>query len=158
MKIIKEISSYLIIIVVVVFIRAFIVTPVMIDGESMDPTLKETDIVILNKLDHKYERGDIVVVKTMDERIIKRVIGLPGERIRCADNVIYINGKKIDDDFAYITADFPETYIKKDYYYVLGDNRENSLDSRRIGAISKSQIVGSVDLIIFPFTRFGFID
>lgn len=158
MKIIKEISSYLIIIVVVVFIRAFIVTPVMIDGESMDPTLKETDIVILNKLDHKYERGDIVVVKTMDERIIKRVIGLPGERIRCADNVIYINGKKIDDDFAYITDDFPETYIKKDYYYVLGDNRENSLDSRRIGAISKSQIVGSVDLIIFPFTRFGFID
>ena len=87
-KVIKELIPYIIILLVVVLIRSYIVTPVMVSGTSMSPTLKGHEIMILNKLDKKYSRFEIVVLKTDHEDIIKRVIGLPGETISCENNII----------------------------------------------------------------------
>ena len=92
-SIIREIASYIIIIVLVVLFRTYIATPVMVSGSSMNPTLKSKEIMILNKMDKKYTRFEIVVLKTDHGDIIKRVIGLPGETISIEKGNIYIKSK-----------------------------------------------------------------
>jgi len=155
-SVIKEILSYVIIIVVVVLFRTFIATPVMVSGTSMDPTLKDKEIMILNKMDKKFKRFEIVVLKTDHGDIIKRVIGLPGETIAAENGNIYINGRKIKDKYGSgTTKDFERVKIGKNEYFVLGDNRENSMDSRYYGAFNISKIKGSTSFIIFPFSKFG---
>ena len=102
MKKIKEISIYLLIIVMVILIRTFIITPVRVNGTSMDPTLKNGEIMILNKIKYNkndIKRFDIVVVKMDKELLIKRVIGLPNEEIKYVDNKLYINGEHIKEPF-----------------------------------------------------------
>ena len=155
-RFIKELIPYVIILIVVVLIRSFIVTPVMVSGTSMSPTLKGREIMILNKLDKKITRYEIVVLDTNHEDIIKRVIGLPGETISCENNTIYVNSRKIDDKFGSgVTSDFKKITLGKDEYFVLGDNRENSLDSRYYGPFKKKEIKGSTKLIVFPFHKIG---
>lgn len=166
MKIIKEIVPYLVIVAVVVLIRTFIITPVVVSGPSMNPTLKNGQVLILNKLAHNYQRHDIVVVKAningRSERIVKRIIGLPLERVEYRDHKLYINNKKTRDDFSNITEDFSlddinEEVIPKDCYLVLGDNRNNSLDSRdvRLGIVKKSDIIGEPIFRIWPLNKLG---
>lgn len=166
MKILKELIPYIIVILAVIVIRNFIVTPVMVSGSSMDPTLENNQILILKKYDRSYERFDIVVIdfasNAFNERLIKRVIGLPGEEIKYVDNKLYVNGKELDDEFASITDDFDtdkfgSKTIPEGKYLVLGDNRTNSMDSRMLGFIDKSDIKGIVDLRVFPFNRMGTI-
>ncbi len=136
MKFIKELVPYIVIIVVVVLIRTFIVTPVQVDGESMYPTLLDNQILILKKYDHSYDRFDIVVFKYNNSKLVKRVIGLPGETVSYKNNILYINNKEIDNiKLDAYTYDFDLSEIGFDkipegYYFVLGDNRINSLDSR----------------------------
>ena len=162
-KFLKEIYPYLIIIIVVVLIRTFIATPVRVDGASMDSTLNNGDILILNKLDKSYKRFDIVVINYEKSKLVKRIIGLPGEKIDYKDNNLYINGEIIDDVSVSRTGDFTlkELYniekIPPGYYFVMGDNRGNSSDSRdyRIGLIKKSDIVGTTSIRLFPFNKFG---
>lgn len=152
---IKDFLPYLIILVVVVLFRTFIATPIKVDGMSMYPTLEGNEIMILNKLG-KIQRYNIVVVKEEKEDLIKRVIGLPNETIEIVEGNIYINGKKIEENYGKgETSDYPKTKLKSDEYFVLGDNRENSKDSRSIGPVKKKQIKGNTFFIIFPFTRFG---
>lgn len=164
MKFLKEIIPYIIIIVVVVLIRSFIITPVQVDGASMYPTLDNNEILILKKYDKSYERFDIIVFNYNDSKLVKRIIGLPGETISYKNNELYINDEKIDDvDLEVITGDFDlsdlgYTVIPEDYYFVLGDNRNNSVDSRRIGLVSGDDILGTTSFSIFPFNKFGFID
>ena len=158
-KIAKELIPYIIILLVVVLIRSYIVTPVMVSGTSMSPTLKGREIMILNKLDKKYSRFEIVVLKTDHDDIIKRVIGLPGETISCENNKIYVNSRKIDDKYGNgTTADFKKVTLGKDEYFVLGDNRENSLDSRYYGPFKKEKIKGSTKLVVFPFSKIGTVE
>lgn len=152
---IKDFLPYLIILVVVILFRTFIATPIKVDGMSMYPTLEGNEIMILNKLG-KIQRYNIVVVKEETEDLIKRVIGLPNETIEIVEGNIYINGKKIEENYGKgETSDYPKTKLKSDEYFVLGDNRENSKDSRSIGPVKKKQIKGNTSFIIFPFTRFG---
>lgn len=164
MKIIKELIPYVIIILVVVLIRCFIVTPVRVVGSSMYPTLKDGDIVLLKKFDKTIERFDIVVFKYNNSKLVKRVIGLPGEHIKYVNGVLYINNQKIEDFKLDVnTSDFylddlGYQLIPEDYYFVLGDNRGISNDSRSIGLISKEQISGVGVLRIFPFTKIGVVD
>lgn len=162
-KFIKELIPYVVIVIVVVLIRTFIVTPVQVDGESMYPTLLDNQLLLLKKYDHSYERFDIVVFKYNDSKLVKRVIGLPGETISYKDNILYINNKKIDnislDSYTY-DFDLKELgfdTIPEGYYFVLGDNRTNSLDSRAIGLIPEDSILGVTNFSIFPFKRFGII-
>ena len=164
MKLLKEILPYLIIVIVVVLFRTFIATPVRVDGSSMDPTLKNGQILILKKYDKSYKRFDIVVIKTPSDKIIKRIIGLPGDNIEYKNNILYINGIKHAETFKHeFTDDFKlediDRYkkIPKDKYLVLGDNRTDSYDSRMMGLISEDKIVGSVNLRLFPLNKIGII-
>lgn len=163
MKFIKELVPYIVIIVVVVLIRTFIVTPVQVDGESMYPTLLDNQILILKKYDHSYDRFDIVVFKYNNSKLVKRVIGLPGETVSYKNNILYINNKEIDNiKLDAYTYDFDLSEIGFDkipegYYFVLGDNRTNSLDSRMIGLIPEDSIMGTTNFSIFPFKKFGSI-
>lgn len=158
-KFIKELIPYVVILVVVVIIRTYIATPVMVSGPSMNPTLKGKEIMILNKIDNNYKRYDIVVLHTEHGEIIKRVIALPGETIQCKDNKIYVNSRKIEEDYGMgTTSDIAKVELKDDEYFVLGDNRENSMDSRYYGPINKKNIKGKTSLIIFPFNRFGNVE
>ena len=154
----KEWLPYILVIVLVVLIKLFVVSPIRVNGDSMYDTLKDGDIMILNIIDYKFNdinRFDIVVVYEEDELLIKRVIGLPGETIEYKDNTLYINGKKVKEEFGtYETNDFSYT-IPKGEYFILGDNRTNSMDSRVFGSVKKKQIKGKTSLTIFPFSRFG---
>ena len=175
----KELFPYLVIIVVVVIIRTFIMTPVAVDGESMYPTLHDNDIMLLYKLRLKtvgINRFDIVVINTDEGKLIKRVIGLPGDKIKYDINVdedgnskgvLYINGEVVEENFIdekakantckYNNIDIceSETEVPNGEYYVMGDNRGNSKDSRIIGTIEKKQIKGITSFVILPFGRFG---
>lgn len=164
-RILKENYIYLIIIILVILLKIFVITPVRVNGTSMTPTLKEGDIMLLNKLTFsKINRFDIVVVDYKDEELIKRVIGLPGERIEYKDNDLYVNGKKVKENFtkvkdnklnSYSIESLEHSTIPKDYYFVVGDNRPDSKDSRMIGFIHKDNIMGKASFVIFPFSRFG---
>lgn len=157
MKLIKSLIPYLIIIIIVVLVRSFIVTPVSVHGSSMYPTLNGKEIMLLNKL-NKIERFDIVVLKIdkEEDNLIKRVIGLPGETVEIRDNAIYINDKKIEDKYGYgVTYNIDKVTLGSDEYFVLGDNRKISLDSRVFGTIHENDIKGTTDFIIYPFKSFG---
>ena len=156
MKYTKEIMPYVIIVIVVVLFRTYIATPVRVDGDSMNPTLKNGQILILNKMDREYERMQIVVFDYHGERLIKRVIGLPGEEVYIKDNKIYINDEEIKDySDSVITADYKKVKVPSNSYFVLGDNRGNSADSRLIGMISKDEIKGSILFRLLPPTKIG---
>ena len=153
-KILKDLVPYIVILVVVVLIRTFIVTPIIVDGDSMSPTLTDGEMMLLNKLG-SIERNDIVVINNEEGYIIKRVIALPGESIECRDGVIYINDEKYDDNFASKTDDFVKQFLNDDEYFVMGDNRLVSMDSRVFGAVTKEEILGTTNFVIYPFNKFG---
>lgn len=152
MKIIKSLLPYVIIIVVVIVIRTFFVTPVRVNGSSMYPTLKGGEIMLLNKLG-KIDRFDIVVLKldTGEDNLIKRVIGMPGETVQITDNKIYVNDKVLEENFGVgITYDIDKVTLKDDEYFVLGDNRIISMDSRVFGTINKEEIKGTTNFVLYP--------
>lgn len=157
-KFLKELYPYVIIVVVVIIIRSFIMTPIKVSGASMDDTLADGEVMILNRLG-KIEREKIVVINEDfegEEVIIKRIIGLPGEKIKCTDGVVFINGEKYDDKYAYgITSDFAEIILKDDEYFVMGDNRIISKDSRVLGPVKEKYIEGTTNIVIFPFKEIG---
>ena len=159
LKLLKEAIPYIIIIVVVLLLRAYIVTPIRVNGLSMYDTLEGDEIMILWKLG-EIERYDIVVadvkVSGSDDVVIKRVYGLPGETISCEDGKIYINGSLIKDEYGYReTSDFGPVTLGENEYFLLGDNREISLDSRVFGKVTRDEIEGTTNFILLPFKKFG---
>lgn len=157
MKVIKEVIPYIVIVVVVVLIRTFIITPVRVDGDSMKNTLKNGDILLLYKLS-SIDRFDIIVLdeEKDNEKIIKRVIGMPGESVAIKKGKIYINDKVIDDEYAYgETSDYNKVTLRDNEYFILGDNRLISKDSRYFGPIKDNEIKGKIVFRLFPFTKIG---
>lgn len=157
-KVLHEIISYILIILFVVLVRSFIVTPVKVKGPSMMPTLKEKDVLILNKLKKNYKRGDIVVIKKLGktDEIIKRIIGIPGDTVEIEKGVVYINTKKLDEPYKKgMTGNLDLIKLKENEYFVLGDNRGVSMDSRLIGPITKKEIKGKTKIRLFPLKRIG---
>lgn len=157
MKFIKEAVPYIIIILVVVLIRVFIITPVRVDGSSMKNTLKDNDILLLYKLG-SIKRNDIVVLDESydNEIIIKRIIGLPGETVAIKNGKIYVNNKEYDDKFAYgETSDYDKITLGDDEYFILGDNRIVSKDSRYFGPVKEKEIIGKAIFRLFPFNKIG---
>lgn len=164
MKILKTIGSYVLIIGLAILIKLYVFSPIRVNGTSMVPTLSDGDIMILNEIGYHLnglERFDIVVINTGDEKIIKRVVGLPGETVAYRDNKLYINDEIVEENFQHAdTSDFDLSTLNVDkipenYYFVVGDNRVNSKDSRRIGLISKSKIMGKTSFVLYPFNRIG---
>jgi len=148
-------------------IKTFLIQAFYIPSESMDPTLKVRDRVLVNKLSyhlHDIHRGDIVVFKrppgeTGDDAIkdlIKRVIGLPGDTIaQTPDGQVLINGKALKEPYTHgkPTIGLTTRKIPPGYYFVMGDNRTNSKDSRVFGPISHSLIVGRAFIRVWPLSH-----
>lgn len=163
-KFFKEVGIYIIVIIIVIIIRYYVVALIKVNGDSMVDTLHDKDIMILDKISYHFssiKRFDIVVVKENKEYLIKRVVGLPGEKVEYKNNCLYINGKKIKESFShkktedFSIKDLDSTKIPDDCYFVMGDNRLNSMDSRIIGFIPKKSIIGKTSLTILPFNRIG---
>ena len=172
-----EYMPYLIIIFFVVIIRLFVATPVNVKGSSMSPTLQNGDTMILYKLTKNIrgiKRFDIVVIKTDSGDLIKRVIGLPGDKIKYEvkyvneekTGVLTINGEVVEEKFLTTSKKIgtcetnwticsEEITVPKGEYFVMGDNRDDSKDSRMIGTIPFKDVKGTTELILFPFNRFG---
>ena len=156
---------YVIIILVVVLIRTFIMTPVQVDGASMYPTLEDKEILILKKYDHSFKRFDVIVFDYKGSRLIKRIVGLPGETIEYKNNKLYVDGEQVAENFDrnadtedFKLEDIGYDVIPEGKYFVMGDNRTNSTDSRIIGLVDEDQIKGSTNLSIFPFDKMGTIN
>lgn len=158
-KFIKDLIPYIVITIIVVLIRTFLITPVIVSGDSMVPTLDNKQLLLLNKINYQLndiKRFDIVVIKIDNKEIIKRVIGLPGENIIYRNNMLYIDGHELANDYNFDTDDFSLkticncNRIPENKYLVLGDNRSVSADSRIIGLIDRKDIEGSVELSLWP--------
>lgn len=157
-KFIKEYLPYVVILVVIVLLRIYVVTPVTVDGDSMNDTLYTNDLMLLFKIGD-IERYDIVVANHDNKKLIKRVIGMPNDKIKCVSGILYINNEEDTSGYGYgENIDFPEYILKEDEYFLIGDNRSDSLDSRYFGPVKKEDIEGKANFIIFPFNRFGFVD
>ena len=158
----KEAKDYILIIIAVLIIRTFIVTPAIVDGASMDYTLEDGQLVFINKLVYNIkdvERLDIVVLNNEEDndRIIKRIIGLPNETIEYNNNQLYINGKLVEQNYEVEATEDFTVVTKENEYFVLGDNRDVSKDSRMLGNFNEKDIIGRVNFRILPFKKFGSI-
>ncbi len=157
-KFIKELIPYVIIFIVVMLVRTYLVTPIIVSGPSMQPTLDGGELMMLNK-NGSLDRFDVVVVDIETEDIIKRIIAMPGETISCENGIVYVNGRKQEESYSQgITNSFDKIILKDDEYFVMGDNRENSKDSRHVGPIKETNIKGTTKLVLFPFTKIGNIE
>lgn len=164
-NIIKELLPYVLILGGVILIRTFIVTPVIVSGDSMKPNLHNGDLLLERKIGYNstnIKRFDIVVIKEGKEEIIKRIIGLSGEHISYKNNKLYVNDKVLEENFDFRkTNDFNLeeicscNSIPKGKYLVLGDNRPISKDSRMIGLIDEKDILGKAVYRIWPISKFG---
>lgn len=171
------IKALLIAVVLIFVVRTFFFAPIVVDGSSMMPTLHDRDQMIVNKIIYDVdepERFDIVVFHASDKKdFIKRVVGLPGEHVAVKDDVLLIDGEKVKEPFLTKLKKGENTYtdnfkleelpggyekIPEGYVLVLGDNRGNSTDSRILGLISMDQIVGTANLIYWPFDRMKIMD
>jgi signal peptidase I len=157
--------------VVALVIKTFLFQAFYIPSESMEPTLRPGDRVLVNKLSydlHGIHRGDIVVFKRPPAEagdptikdLIKRVIGLPGETIEARDGQVYINGQPLKESYlppGAVTTNLPLQKVGPGQYFVMGDNRTNSKDSRYIGTIPGSLIVGRAFIRVWPISKIGLL-
>lgn len=156
----RFVFTILIIIILCNIVNAFVFQLACVNGDSMYPTLKDSQILGINKLNDNYDRYSIIVFKNGRKNLIKRVIGLPGETIKISDNDIFINGTKISDpvniDMMYYGIAENEIKLGNDEYFVLGDNRNNSIDSRfkEVGVVKNDEIRGKIVIRFIPFKKY----
>ncbi|EKU48063.1 signal peptidase I [Staphylococcus massiliensis] len=176
-EILEWIASIVVAIIIVTLIHQFIAKPYTVKGDSMDPTLKDGEKVIVNEIGLKFgdlKRGNVIVFHANEnDDYVKRVIGTPGDKVKYENDKLYVNGKEVKEPYLdynkehkrsdKITGDFEskellgsegKSEIPEDKYLVLGDNREVSKDSRAFGLIDKDKIVGKVSLRFWPLSKF----
>ncbi|EOI00429.1 signal peptidase I [Enterococcus moraviensis ATCC BAA-383] len=160
--------------VLLFILRGFILIPVPVDGNSMEKTLSQGDMIVMEKFS-SIKRFDVVVFKLPNGAIyIKRIIGLPGDNVRYENDQLFINDKPIEEPFleknikkdhetAPYTTNFnlsdltTEDVLPKDNYLVLGDNRRMSKDSRSFGAVESKYILGKAQFVYYPITHMKII-
>ncbi len=149
-------------------ITTYVAHHTSVEGSSMEPTIEDGSQLVVEQISyylHEPERFDVIVFpNNQGANYIKRIIGLPEETIQIKDGYVYINDKQLEEDYGKeIIEDsglaVDKITLKKDEYFVLGDNRNGSIDSRRtdIGAVKREQIKGKAWLCFYPFTKFGTI-
>jgi signal peptidase I len=168
------IKALVIALVIVFTVRAFLFTPIVVDGASMNTTLQDHERMIVSKLGEP-ERFDIVVFHANEKQdYIKRVIGLPGDKIEYKNDTLYVNGKAYKEPFLdkqkkNINGDLTKPFKLEDtvvgqatvpegHLFVMGDNRRNSTDSRQIGAIPIDEVVGTTSIVFYPINDIRIIE
>jgi len=164
--------------ILAIVIRSFFFAPIVVDGQSMMPTLEHNDRMIVNKIGYNIsepDRFDIIVFHAPENKdYIKRVIGLPGDSIHYENDMLYINDEAYEepflDDFKAETENKPLTgnfnlsdvtgyeTIPEGYVFVLGDNRQHSKDSRHIGVIPYDEVVGKANFVFWPVREVRLVD
>ncbi len=165
-ELVSWIQSLAIAFIIVIGVRQFLFTPVIVSGQSMEPTFENDNKIVISKI-HKINRFDMIVfhAPNSEEDFIKRVIGLPGDVVVMKDDKLYINGEEYEEDYIQankdkvfegqkLTQDF-EVEVPEGYLYVLGDNRRHSMDSRELGVIDEKSVVGAVAFKFYPFRDIG---
>ena len=162
---ILDFIKLVIVIVIILVLMIYVVSVTQVVGNSMYSTLNNDDVLILNKLKYRFsevERGDIISLEYEDTKyLIKRVIGVPGDTISISDNTVYVNGEVYIENYLEEDLEYDDFQLSSlgyqtipaDMYFVLGDNREDSLDSREIGLVSKDDIIGKVSFRIWPLNK-----
>lgn len=149
-----------------------LIKPTIVREHSMEPTLNEYDYIILSKQSYRFgepKRGDIIVFHTdlvqangREKLLIKRIIGLPGERIAISQGEVYIDGEVLAEGYTkdgYTDTEMEELTIPEDSLFVMGDNRQNSADSRdtSVGFVAIESILGKATVRLFPFSKIGMV-
>ena len=172
--ILRELAGWLVYILIVIVISwlviAFVGERTQVSGESMEPALSDGDNLIVDKISYRFrdpERYEIVVFPYRYDKntyYIKRVIGMPGETVQIVDGIVYINGQPLGEDYGNAVMENPgiaadPVTLGEDEYFVLGDNRNNSQDSRTasVGVIHRDELIGRAWVRIWPFSDFGVI-
>lgn len=159
--------------VLALVIRSYVFAPFLVDGESMMPTLLDRERLIVNKFIyflHTPQPGEIIVFHADAEKdYIKRVIATEGQTVEMRNDVLYINGEAKEEPYLeqyktdarnkgmLLTEDFGPIEVPKGHIFVMGDNRQNSTDSRYIGPVEVDKVVGRADLIMWPLDKFQVI-
>lgn len=158
------IKALVIAVILVIIVRTFFISSYVVDGPSMLPTLENGDKLIVNKIGYKvgdFKRSDVIVFHANEnEDYVKRIIGLPGDTVECQKEKLYINGELIEEPYLkdygmsgkQVTGDF-KVSVPDGKLFVLGDNREDSWDSRHFGFIDIEQVVGKVNLRYWPLNE-----
>lgn len=149
------------------FIITFLYQPVKVEGTSMQPELRDQDRLFVNKFAYNFEkisRGDVVVFyypRDTQKSYIKRVIALPGDDVRIDDGRVFVNGKRVDEPYVpnrfHDTRSMPETVVPPDEYFVMGDHRSISSDSRDFGPVTRKLIYGKAAFIYWPADNMGVV-
>ncbi len=147
------------------FIILFLYQPVKVEGNSMQPNLEDQERIFINKFVYRLEpiaRGDVVVFRyprDPSKSYIKRVVGVPGDRVRVSAGRIYLNGEPLREDYVSSSESdlrsYPEVTVPEGSYYVLGDHRMMSNDSREFGAVQERYIYGKAVFVYWPVERVG---
>lgn len=139
----------------IMLFRSNVVQRIIVYGDSMQPTLMQDDVCFAKKFDIKPRRYDIVTVKVGGQTIIKRVIGLPGDVLEIKDGYVFVNGNPVQKEYNFFTTKYGVLeslfIVGENEYFLMGDNREVSYDSREIGSVKIDKINGIVICRIFPF-------
>lgn len=165
-------QGIVVILALMVMVYLFVMSPQEINGASMEPNFHNGEFILTNKVEYRVsnpKRGDVVIFKSPKNKeidYIKRVIGLPGDTVALRNNAIYVNGNKLEESYlAPGVVIFGESYLHENQevtvppgkYFVLGDNRPHSSDSREFGPIAKEDFIGKAFLRYWPFSQFGTI-
>jgi len=144
-------------VLIAALIHLFLAQATRVYGQSMEPTLHMDDRLLVEKITYRFrppQRGDIVVIRLWEGRepLIKRIVGLPGEEIAIRNGRVYINGQPLEEDYlAEPTQGYlPPTRIPPMHYFVLGDNRDGSNDSRNFGPVPRDKIIGRAIFRYWP--------
>lgn len=177
-------ESFSIAMAISVIIYYVFLIPNMVEGQSMEPNFHDRELLFTDRtiqwlgstdlgesLKYNYHRGDVIIFSTHGQDLIKRIIGLPGDKVKISDGFVYVNGELLNEPYlradqqTYMPFKYESTFkedeevtVPDDHYFVMGDNRNNSKDGRfkDVGFIAREDIKGRVLLRYFPFNEFTF--
>lgn len=161
------IQSLTITVLLAFLLRAFVLQPFIVEGASMEPNFTDKEYIIIDKLSYRYrepKRGEVIVLHppvAETQNYIKRVVGLPGENVRVQEGIVYINGTPLDEPYLDSNIKRDSRFdtntnltLGSDEYFVMGDNRNHSSDSREWGKLPKTNIEGRTWLVVLPLDKF----